>query len=320
MDDTATDTEHFVFLLIEEFSLLAFANAVEPLRIANLVSEKELYSWSFASEAGEAVRSSSGTEMAVSHALTDVPDCSRLFLLSGTNAPKHTSQKVLSELRRLKRHGMALGALCSGSYALAASGLLDGQPAAVHWEFHDAITEKFPDVDLQPSVFVTNAPIISASGGTATADLMLHLINQKHGDELATLVADQMVYNAVRTETAQQRVSVQSRAGARSPKLAEALAIMKSELDETTSPTEVAERIGISTRQLERLFGKNLHTSPKRYLLGLKLERARHLLVQTEMSVTDIALACGFASASHFARVYRSRFGISPSQQTNALT
>ncbi len=320
MDDTGTDTDHFVFLLIEEFSLLAFANAVEPLRIANLVSEKALYEWSFASETGEPVHSSSGTEMAVSYALRDVPACERLFLLSGTNAPEHTSQKVLAELRRLHRHGTRLGALCSGSYALAASGLLDGQAAAVHWEFHDVITEMFPDVDLRPSVFVANAPIISASGGTATADLMLHLISQRHGDVLATSVADQMVYNAVRSGTAQQRVSLQSRAGARSEKLAEALALMKSDLDEMTSPTEIAEKIGISTRQLERLFGKNLHTSPKRYLLDLKLERARHLLVQTEMSVTDIALACGFTSSSHFARVYRSRFGINPSQQTNALT
>ena len=320
MAKTDTDTEHFVFLLVEEFSLLAFANAVEPLRIANLVSELPLYTWSFASEDGFAVHSSSGTAMSVSHTLSDIPSCSRLFLISGTNAPRHTSPKVLAELRRLYRHGTALGALCSGSYALAASGLLDGHPAAVHWEFHDAITEQFPDVDLRPSVFVTDAPIISASGGTATADLMLHLINLRHGDILATAVADQMVYNAVRNENAQQRVSVQSRAGVRSKKLAEALAIMKAELDETTSPTEVADRIGISTRQLERIFGKHLHTSPKRYLLDLKLERAKHLLVQTEMSVTDIAFACGFASASHFARVYRSRFGISPSQQTRALT
>lgn len=320
MERGTSDTEHFVFLLLGEFSLLALANAVEPFRIANLVSDQTLYRWSYASGSGDPVRSSSGTEISVEHSLSDVQKVSRLFLLSGSNVADYITPRIISNLRRLSRHGQALGTLCSGGYALAASGLLDGQSVAVHWEFHDALQEQFPNVTLCPGVFVADAPVISASGGTANADLMLHLISQRHGDTLATKVADQMVYNAVRGEAAPQRVSLQSKIGSRSRKLAEAIDIIRQQIEDTLSPTDVADEIGISTRQLERLFKQHLSTSPKRYMLDQKLDRARHLLVQTEMSVTDIAMACGFPSASTFSRTYRYRFGIKPGHQKRALT
>ncbi len=314
-----SDPEHFVFLLLEDFSHLAFANAVEPLRIANLVSERELYRWSFAAAEGSTVRSSNGTVMQVEHDLSNLPDCDRVFVLSGVNVKKHTTRTLVAGLRRLKRHGVPLGALCSGAFALAQAGLLDGQPAAIHWDFHDSFTEEFPDVSLLPNVFVADAPIVSASGGTATADLILHLITQTHGEDLSIAVADQMVYTAVRDDTAQQRVSIQSRAGGRSPRLSQAIKIMRGAVEERMPVAEVARQAGVSTRQLERLFGKHLNTSPKRYMMNLRLERARHLLVQTEMSVVEVAIACGFENPGHFSRIYRASYGVSPMQQRRTI-
>jgi len=314
-----TDTDHFVFLLLEDFAQLAFANAVEPLRIANLVSGKPLYRWSFASRNGAPVRASNGTTTNADFALSQVPPNARLFVLSGIDAQGHTDKGLLAELRRLKRHGTPIGGLCSGAYVLARAGMLDGQAAAIHWDFHDSFTEAFPDVRLVPNVFVADAPVITASGGSATADLMLHLIADTHGEDLAIAVADQMVYTAMRDGGAEQRVSLQSRSGARNARLAEALKIMRASLEDPLPIAEIAEQVGISTRQLERLFGQHLNTSPKRYLLELRLERARHLLVQTEMSVIDIALACGFENAGHFARVYKTRFGITPMRQRPTL-
>ncbi len=155
---------------------------------------------------------------------------------------------------------------------------------------------------------------MTASGGTATADLMLSLIDRWQGSDLAIAVADQMVYNAVRNATAEQRVSLQSRNGMRNPHMAKAIQIMQDTLEHPpVSPTLIAGDIGISTRQLERLFGKYLNSSPKKYYMEMRLERARNLLVQTEASITDVALACGFESPpGHFSRVYRTAFGVTP--------
>jgi transcriptional regulator GlxA family with amidase domain len=192
--------------------------------------------------------------------------------------------------------------------------------AAIHWEYHDSFMEEFPDVNLVSNVFVADEKFITASGGTATADLMLHLIERDHGYDLSVAVSDQMVYNAVRDATAAQKVSLQSRIGMRSRHLARAIQIMRDRLDDPVSPSAIARELGISTRQLERLFGKYLNSSPKRYSMEMRLERARHLLLQTEMSTTEVAVACGFESPGHFSRVYRIAFGIKPMVQRGHLT
>ena len=310
---------HITFILIEEFSHLAFSCAVEPLRIANLVSGEDLYEWSFLSEHGEQAVCSNGSVTLVHGGLDAVPKSDQLFVLSGIHMRKHVSRPLLAMLRRERARGTAIGALCSGAWLLAEAGFLDEMQAAIHWEYHDAFMEAFPEVNLVRSVFVADEKHITASGGTATADLMLHLIEKDHGEELSVAVADQMVYNAVRNATAKQRVSLQSRNGMRNVHLAKAIHIMQDCIEAPVSPSQIAEELGISTRQLERLFGKYLNTSPKKYFMELRLERAQKLLLQTEASVTEVAMACGFENPGHFSRVYRSSFGVTPHAQKNKI-
>ncbi|MCT4557191.1 MAG: GlxA family transcriptional regulator [Pelagimonas sp.] len=319
MNESPTDTRHFAFLLVEDFSHLAFACAVEPLRIANLVSGQTLYRWSFLSENGETATSSNGAVTLVHHGLNAVPKCDHLFVLSGIHMRRYVSKPLLACIRRERARGTPIGALCSGAWILAEAGFLDGHAAALHWEYHDAFSEAFPDVSLRRNVFVASDGPVTASGGTATADLMLHLIEEQHGANLSADVADQMIYTAARHATAQQRVSLQSRNGMRNAHMARAIEMMRDRLDDPISPTRIAEEIGISSRQLERLFGKYLNSSPRKYYMELRLERARNLLVQTEYSVIDVAFACGFESAGHFSRVYRQAFGISPMAQRERL-
>ncbi len=312
-------TQHFCFLLVEDFSHLAFSCAVEPLRIANLVSGQELYRWSFASEQGGQAVCSNGSVTLVHSDFNDLPKCDQLFVLSGIHMRDHVTSPLLAALRRAKVHGTPIGALCSGAWVLAEAGFLDGMQAAIHWEYHDAFMEAFPEVNLVRSVFVADEKHVTASGGTATADLMLHLIEREHGHDLSVAVADQMVYNAVRNATAEQRVSLQSRNGMRNAHLTKAIQIMSERIANPVSPSVIAEQIGISTRQLERLFGKYLNASPKKYFMELRLEKARNLLIQTESSVTDVAFACGFESAGHFSRVYRATYGVTPMLQRSRL-
>lgn len=314
-----TETQHFSFFLMPEFTHIAFSCALEPLRIANLVAGKTLYRWSLLSEDGRTATCSNGSVTLTEGGMESGRKVDRLFLISGLNVPAHTTPRLLAWLRRERAAGTPLGGICSAAYVLAKAGFLDDVETALHWAWHDLFAEEFPEVRLVRNVFVAREKIITASGGTAAADLMLHLIGRAHGEDLATEVADQMVYNAVREGTAAQRVSVQSRHGMRNDHLKRAIAIMESSIETPMSPSLIAEEIGISTRQLERLFGRYLNSTPKHYFLEMRLSRAQNLLVQSEQSVTEIAMACGFQATSHFSKVYRTRFGRSPISQRSRV-
>jgi transcriptional regulator GlxA family with amidase domain len=306
--------------MVEDFTHIAFACAVDPLRIANLISGKQLYRWSYASLDGNFATSSDGTRIEVQHCFDALPDCDMLFVLSGIGMQSRDHTTLIAALRRKERlTDTRIGALCSGSWVLAIGGFLNGQDASIHWEYHDSFMEKFPEVNLLRNVFVSDGKYPTASGGTATADLMLQLISDSHGRELSVAVADQMVYNTVREATAAQKVSLQSRNGMRNLHIATAIAWMEQHLEDPVSPAVIARDLGISIRQLERLFGKYLNTSPKKYYMDMRLDRARHLLVQTEMSIIEVAIACGFESAGHFSRVYRRAFGCTPMMQRARL-
>ncbi|MEP1573106.1 GlxA family transcriptional regulator [Roseibium album] len=303
------------FLLLDDFSHIAFSCAVEPLRIANLLSGKELYRWQLASPSGESAACSNRTVTLVDQGLEPLPSRSSLFLISGLNVGDRASADVLSFIRRERSRGTLIGAICSGAFVLAKAGLLDGRRAAMHWAFHDSFQENFPDVELVRNVFVADETFVTASGGTAATDLMLHLIGETHGMDLAMAIADQMVYSGVRPAHATQQISVQARYGIRNPHIAEAIRLLNESAPYFMPTSEIARRIGISTRQLERLFQKHLKMSPKKYAINQKLTKARNLLLQTEQSISEIALACGYESPSHFIRTYQNRFGVTPHNQ-----
>ncbi|WP_240705095.1 GlxA family transcriptional regulator [Pacificoceanicola onchidii] len=308
-------TQHFVFLLVENHTHLTLACATEPLRIANMISGETLYSWSYASEDGVSATASNGTVTLVQHRFDDLPKCARLFVIPGLHMTNYITPTLLTCLRKAKTSPAKVGALCSGAWILAEAGFLDGMKAAIHWEYHDAFEERFPDITLVRSVFVADEKHITASGGTATADLMLHLVDEDHGYDLSVAVSDMMVYAGAREANVEQKISLQSRYGMRNPHVAKAIELMREALEEPVPPMKIAAELGISVRQLERLFGRYFNTSPSRYYMELRLDRARNLLMQTELSVSEIAIASGFQSVGHFSRLYRRSFGTTPSGQ-----
>jgi transcriptional regulator GlxA family with amidase domain len=190
--------------------------------------------------------------------------------------------------------------------------LLDEKRATIHWENHDSFAEDFPEVDLTKSIFVRDGNRISAAGGTASIDLFLRIISDEYGSALSNAVADQMIYTAIRTDRDSQRLSVPTRIGVRHPKLSKVIQVMEENIEEPISPAILAKDVGMSTRQLERLFRRYLSRSPKRYYMELRLQKARNLLMQTDMSVINVALACGFASPSHFSKCYRAHYDTTP--------
>jgi transcriptional regulator GlxA family with amidase domain len=235
-----------------------------------------------------------------------------IMVCGGMDVQEATSKKMLGWLRREARKGLVVGGLCTASYALAKAGLLDGKRATIHWENQDSFAEEFQEVDLTKSVFVVDGNRLTTAGGTSSIDLMLKLIADDHGEELANAVADQLIYSSIRTDQDTQRLSVPTRIGVRHPKLSQVIQMMENNIEEPISPSLLAKEVGMSTRQLERLFRRYLNRSPKRYYMELRLQKARNLLMQTDMSVINVALACGFASPSHFSKCYRAHYETTP--------
>lgn len=312
-------TRRFVFLLLDRFTMISFAGAIEPLRLANRMLGKTAYSWRLAGENGRDVSCSNGASFHLDMGLEEIDREDTLLVCGGVEVQRATTKPVLNWLRREARRGVSIGGLCTGSYTMAKAGLLDGKKATIHWENQDAFLEEFDEVRLTKSVFVIDGNRMTTAGGTSSLDLMLKIIAQDHGEDLANSVADQLIYSSIRTDQDTQRLSVPTRIGVRHPKLSQVIQIMEANIEDPISPATLADDVGMSTRQLERLFRRYLNRSPKRYYMELRLQKARNLLMQTDMSVINVALACGFASPSHFSKCYRAHYQTTPYRERGSF-
>jgi len=302
----------FVFVLMENFTLLSFSSALDALRIANRMSGKKLYDWTFIGENEEFVSCSAGTQFKLDNPLIELHRDDTVLLCGGTAIQESTTKKLIGWIRREARRGLVIGGLCTAAYPMAKAGLLDDKKATIHWENQDSFAEEFLEVELTKTVFVCDGNRYTTAGGTSSIDLLLKIIADEHGEELANAVADQMIYSSIRTDQDTQRLSVPTRIGVRHPKLSKVIQMMEINIEEPISPSILAKDVGMSTRQLERLFRRYLDRSPKRYYMELRLQKARNLLMQTDMSVINVALACGFASPSHFSKCYRAHYDTTP--------
>jgi transcriptional regulator GlxA family with amidase domain len=315
-----TPPREFVFLLCPMFSMIAFAAAIEPLRIANRMARRPLYSWRLISEKGEPVECSNGSTVMVDGAMEDVSRDTSIVVAAGFGLERAASRPVLTWIRKQVRRGARVGGLCTGAHVLARAGLLDGKRCTIHWENQAAFAEEFPEAELSNLLFVIDSDVFTSAGGTSSADMMLQIIAEEHGPDLGSLVADCLIHAPVRSDHDEQRLSVPARIGVRHPKLVQVIQMMERATEEPVSPSELAKAVNMSTRQLERLFRRYLNRSPKRYYMELRLEKARSLLLQTDMSVINVALACGFTSPSHFSKCYRAHFDRTPYRERGAPT
>ncbi len=312
--------EHFGFLQVPGYSMIAFASAIEPLRMANRHSGRELYRWSVYTIDGLPEKASNGLEITPDDSIEKAGDISVLFVCGGADIAATWSRQLQFSLRRIaKRNGVKLGALCTGSYLLARAGLLDGYKCTIHFENIASLREEFPEVLVSDDLYLFDRDRITSAGGQASMDMMLKLIEKTHGSALVTPISEQFMCERIRGANDRQRVPLHLALGSNQPKLTEAVTLMEANIEEPISLDELSSYVGISRRQLERLFQKHLNCVPTRYYLNLRLNRARLLLLQTSKSIVDIALACGFISAPHFSKCYRDLFGIPPRDERRKL-
>lgn len=307
------------FLLIPDFSMMAFTAAVEPLRLANHISGRELYRWVLVSRDGGTERASNGVAVAVDHGLADAPALQTVVLCSGIGGHWYEDADVFSWMRRMASQGVEFGSLCTGSHVLARAGLLNGYRCTIHWENIPGFTETFPDIHATGELFTVDRNRFTCAGGTAATDMMLHRIRADHGDVLAVQIAEQLLHDRIRPGSVRQQEAIQPNPGVDREDLLAAILLMQANIEEPVDLLTLSSRLGQSRRNVERLFRKHLDCSPAKYYLALRLKKARQLLSQTRMSVMEVSISCGFVSATHFSKCYRDHFGVPPrSDQQNS--
>jgi AraC family carnitine catabolism transcriptional activator len=315
---TADTPESIGFLLVPKFSMMAFVSALEPLRVANRLAQRTLYRWEILSQDGGPVAASSGLTLVADRAMEGAGQHDKL-VVAASFAPEAAYDRATAQwLKRQDRAGVALGAIDTGSFLLAWSGLLDGYRATTHWESLDSFGEQFPRVEVGAGLFIIDRARFTCAGGTAALDMMLHLIRLRHGQQLAAAVSDQFIHAKIRDPQERQRMEPEAREGISRPGFARAIELMETHLEDVLGIDALCAASGLSRRQLERLFQRHFRLSPQRYYLDLRLQRARALLQYTDMSVVEITVACGFAAAAHFSRAYRAWAGRPPTAERAA--
>lgn len=300
------------FFLVPRFSMLAFSSALEPLRVANLISGRELFRWRVFSRDGSPVEASNGMAVLAEGTIANSPRLSTLFVCASHEPLATLDSATGAWFRRMAVAGTTMGALDTGAWLLARAGLLNGYRATVHWEWRDAFAEDFPEIDCRTSLFENDRGRLTCAGGTAALDMMLHLIGLRFGHALAIDISEQFIHERIRPAEDAQRMALGQRLGVIDPKLEAVITAMEENLEEPLPSRDLARIANVSERQLERLFRRALGCTPTRYYLDLRLRRARILLGQTRLPVMEVALACGFATPAHFSRTYKDHFGHAP--------
>jgi transcriptional regulator GlxA family with amidase domain len=311
--DEAGPVQRVGYLLIPGFSLLAYACAVEPLRAANQLSARTLYGWTHIVPTGDAAVASNGAQILADRRVGEAgPRPDLLIVCAGGDSLAFDHPPTFAWLRGLALHGVRLGGVSAGPYILAKAGLLAGHRCTIHWEHVPAFREAFPELSLTRTLYEIDRDRLTCSGATAALDMMHALIEADHGPRLAAAVSDWFLHSQVREGSGPQRMTLRERYQVSHPRLLRVLEEMERRIEEPASREALAAVAGVSVRQLERLFKAYLGTGIREHYLRVRLERAHLLLRQTTLPVLEIAVACGFVSASHFSRSYKAAFGQAP--------
>ncbi|MEZ5934552.1 MAG: GlxA family transcriptional regulator [Alphaproteobacteria bacterium] len=307
----------FVLFLQPEFPINALILASEALRIANQNSGLELFAWHYASVDGGPVRASNGMWMEVAYGLGDLPKADYLLLFEGNLPTQRNSPGLLAKLREARRYGTVVAAIDTAAFAFAQCGLLRGCEAALHWEAVPTFQERFPDIPVKDALYDIGEAAITCGGGVATLDMMLDLIGRHYDEALANEVANALVHTR-RPADRPQRLDGRPTPG--EPSLsARIIDLMERHLDFPLTPQELAERLDISVRSLERHCQRHFRETPMQLYLLIRLQAARNFLFYEEMSLKDISIACGFSYPSVFSRAFKDHFGQTPSDFRKAI-
>ena len=318
MDTRSAQTSVFYFYVTPEFTMLAFTNALEILRLTNQVLGRDKYEWRIVSCDGEAVRASCGLQLGADLSLEEARSKVRnsstgmVILCAGQNVQQYGSRGLDGWLRECRTWRVPLGAVCTGSHLLARAGILRHRRCTIHWENLPSFSESFIEARPNSQIFEVDDEIYTCAGGASSIEMMLHIIGREHGADIAAAVCQLAIVATLRDRSERQRMPYALPISVRNPNLQALVRMMEDNISEPLQLALVAGKVGISRRQMERYFREVFDCSPGRYYMRLRIESAKSLLKHTSMPVVEVAIACGFISASHFSKIFRSFEGTSP--------
>ena len=317
-DTNGTRTTRVTFVVVPRFNMMSLTAAIEPMRVANYLAPETLFEWEYRSPAGGMVTASNGMTVASSSVEASERPLDVVVLCGSWGCEHFRSPDLFQWLRRQAGRGATLIALESGAYLLARAGLLRNRLATTHWSILAGFAEQFPDTFVREQAFTTDGSVMTCAGGTASLDLMLHLISERHGAQLASEIADQILHHPVRLADAPQRHTMGAATDALHPDVKAAIALIEEHVDEPWPVPRIAAGLGISQRQIERLFQRHLGCSVVQFSQLLRLQYARVLLTSTRMSIREVSVACGFNSLSYFSQAFSRCFSRRPSEYRQA--
>jgi transcriptional regulator GlxA family with amidase domain len=318
VQQACTQGRRFTFYLLDGFTQHAFTSALEALRLANDVLGRRHYSWQILTRDGQPALSSCGMRLMADAALTSErdglqqPERPHMIVVCGGRAIPPADGKAEGWLRLSRRGSIAIAGLAGGLYSLARAGVLDGRRCAVHWEHFPDFSERFFTTKARQTAFEIDSDLYTCAGGNAPFDMFLRIVEDDLGRDVANRVCELALSERVRSAGERQRLPLQARVGIDNRLLIDIIEQMEANLADPLKLADITPTTGLSRRQIERLFRREMGRSPKRYYLQLRLERAHLLLVNSSLPVFEIAVACGFSSASHFSRTYRETYGCTP--------
>ncbi|MFC3181646.1 GlxA family transcriptional regulator [Cypionkella sinensis] len=298
-------------LVLPQASILEVASTLDPLRSANRHLGHEAYRWRVVSPDGGPVPLTCGIELPSNGPLSAAEGADALIVIAGFQQSRSATQPLVRDLSRIAARFAAIGGIDAGAWVLARAGLLNGYKATVHWEDLEDFAATHPQIDVAPDRFVIDRNRFTAGGAAPACDLMLHLIRARHGPALALQVAASFITTA-RDGTEPQMIRAQPDPRL-DPRVSAAISRMESRLDSPETTAEIAAALGMSPRRLEQIFAENLGLTPAAHALGLRLAAARRMITDTRHPLAEVALRCGFSSASSLSRAFRGQFGIPPS-------
>lgn len=308
------------YLLVDGFSMMAFVSATEPLRIANRIAGQELYQTCLLSVSGSTVRASNGMRIMADYRVANRLNLSWLAVCSGfLDAASGPPSAARQWLHGLDQAGCMLGGIDTGCIWLAEAGLLGQERITLHWESLPSFRERFPGIRAVEALYELGERHFSCAGGTAAMDMTLAMIARSQGQALATAVSEQLLHERMRAAGSGQRQPLAKRLRAHHWAVVKAAAIMETHIDRPLPIAEIADQVGLSVRQLQRLFMAELAIRPLTWYRQQRLLRARQLLQETALSMTDVMAACGFGSPAAFSRAYKKEFAVAPSEERSRV-
>lgn len=304
-------------LVLPGSSMMSVACTIDPMRAANRMAHETIFDWNIQTLDGASALLSCGLPLSIDSKFEFNSGGDILIIVAGFDNDLHAGKDAVPKIAKAAPKYSTVGGVEAGGWLMARAGLLKGQTATTHWEDLEDFTNSYPEIDVIPDRYVIDGKYFTTGGASPTFDLMLHLIRTRRGVAFAMEVASAFIYDEAHTSTDAQMLVSLGHLNTFEPRVASAIRIMEAHIDEPKSINAIAREMKLSVRMLENLFMSALKISPGKYYRNLRLQVARRLTVDTNLSAQEIAIRTGFNSLSAFSRSYKASFGKSPMQTRN---